>query len=124
MDVDVRTGQAIGLVVLLWATGPAPATPASHYLTWINDDDRTVVLLETAPAGSSTFEPVVLAAPLIGGRSGQETTALPTSPCLRDLRIVYRNSTVLTVSGWNVCRQSVIHIGAARRAGLRQHPSA
>lgn len=121
MDFDVRSARILGLAGWLLA-GSAQASPPTHYLRIVNDDSRTIIRIELAPAGIRAFEPLEAAYPLVGGRDGQATAAVPAGPCLRDLRIIYRDSTTLTVTAWNTCRQAVIHIGAARQADLRQHP--
>ncbi|MGN6094362.1 MAG: hypothetical protein ACTHOL_18585 [Luteibacter jiangsuensis] len=123
MDLMTRPTQlrAIGLCLCAAWTASAPA--ATHYLLIINDDDRAVVMVQVAPADAGAFEPLDLPRPLIGGREGQATVAVPPGPCLRDLRIVYRDTSTLTLTAWNTCRQSTVHVGASRHAGLRQrHP--
>ncbi len=121
MDLEVRSAWVSGLLALAGVTAVAHATPPTHYLTWINDDDRSVVMVEAAPVGSGAFTSLGLSAPLLGGREGQATVTLPPGPCVRDLRVVYRDTSMLTVTAWNTCRNAVIHIGAARRAALRQN---
>lgn len=119
-----RTGWLLaGMVAAVVLPAMAVGEPGTHYLTVVNDDDRSVVMIQIRALDEPTFTPVE-APQLEGGRAGQATVALLPGPCLRDLRFVYRDSTVLTVSRWNSCRQSSIHIGVARRAGLRQHPPA
>lgn len=121
MDPKPATHPLNRLAMLLFALANIhPASAATRYLTVVNDDARTVEMVEVAPAGSGAFEPLGLPSPLIGGRGGQGTAEVPPGPCVRDLRVVYRDTSVLTVTAWNTCRNAVIHISAARRAGLRQ----
>lgn len=109
----------LALALFLFAAGPAAA--ASHYLTIVNDDFRAVVQVELAPAGSRDFQPLDIPSPLNGGREGQATVVIPAGACRRDLRIVYRDASTLTVTGWNTCSQPVLHIGAAHQAALLNH---
>ena len=98
----------------------APAEAATRYITIVNDDSRTVVQVDMALAGTRDFQTLDISTPLIGGREGQATAVIPTGACLRDLRVIYRDSSLLTVTGWTVCRQSVFHIGAVHQAAARQ----
>lgn len=121
MDFDVRPARILGLAG--WGrAGSAQASPPTHDLTIVNDDQRAIVRVELADAGISACTLLDLPSPLIGGHEGQATAVVPPGPCLRDPRVIYRDSTTLTVTARNTCRQAVIHIGAARQAGLRQHP--
>lgn len=119
MDLEAvaRWPLAMGL---LWASSSALAATPTRYLTVINDDDRTVERVEISAAGSAEFKVLPLASPLEGGRAGQATASVPEGACPRDLRVIYRDGTVLMVTAWNVCRQTVLHVGAARLAGQRQ----
>lgn len=123
MDLETVARQAL-LAGLAWGSSAAFAAPPTRYLTVINDDDRTIQAVEISPADTATFEPMALPSPLVGGRAGQATVGVPDGACARNLRVIYRDNTVLTISNWNVCRQAVLHVGAARLAGLRQrHPA-
>lgn len=97
-----------------------PAQARTDYLTLINDDDRTITEIEAAPAGTKNYGPLDTGGPLIGGRNGQATITLPAQPCRWDLRVVYRDNSLLTITGWDACRQTVVHVGAARQAAMRQ----
>jgi hypothetical protein len=127
MDFSLTPGGApLACLLMCVATFPAPAeaTGATHYLTLINDDDRSVTAVEARPAGDRAFQPLDIGDPLGGGRAGQATVAMPAGPCRWDLRVVYRDNALLTITGWNVCRQPVLRFGAARQAALRQRHSA
>lgn len=121
MDPITRQTHLRLLAVLLLAGMTHPARAATRYLTIINDDDRAIVLIEMSVADTRSFAPLDIPSPLIGGRDGQATAVVPAGPCRRDLRIVYRDASTLTVTGWDSCHQSMLHVGAARRAALLTH---
>lgn len=123
MDFSNGCGKAVlALLIVCFSALPAcvQALGATRYLVVNNDDDRTITEVEAAPAGTQNYAALDTGCPLIGGRSGQATVALPALGCRWDLRVVYRDNSLLTVTGWNACRQAIVHFGAARQAALRQ----
>ncbi|WP_369929875.1 hypothetical protein [Xanthomonas sp. NCPPB 2632] len=111
------------LAVLLLAV-MSPTRAATHYLTLVNDDAVSALAIEATPQGSSTAQRLDTAGALQGGRAGQATVSFPSGVCLVTLRVTYADRGPLTITDWNVCRQSVLYLGQARRAGLRQREDA
>ena len=107
------------LVLSLAGLPTASAHAASHYLTLINDDARTVHVVEVAPAGTSAWAPLDLGGPLIGGSAGQATVRFGVGrPCKEDLRIIFAEKASLVVTDLDVCRVSTLHLGRARATAL------
>ncbi|WP_157006238.1 hypothetical protein [Luteibacter yeojuensis] len=98
----------------------SPAHAATHYLTIVNDDAVSALAIEATPHGSEVPSVLDTAGALQGGRAGQATVSFPSGVCVVTLRVTYADRGPLTITDWNVCRQSVIYLGQARRAGLRQ----
>lgn len=97
-----------------------PAFAGTHYLTVINDSPNTVTSVSYAPADTDRWF-VADGGPLEGGRSGQETIAMPPSSCVFDFHIRFKDQPTLTIKAWNACRESVLHLGRARqKAALPQ----
>ena len=94
-----------------------PAWAAAHFLTLINDDMRSVAAIEAAPAGTSGWARLNIGGALVGGSSGQATVRFdPSGSCQQDIRVTFRDGPPLTVTGFNVCRRRVLHIGRAHAA--------
>lgn len=115
-----RSTRAKQMLAVAMVVVTVPVEARTHYLTLINDDDRTITAVEAAPTGTRAYQSLATGSPLIGGRSGQATVTLPARPCRWDLRVVYRDNSLLTITGWDACRQTVVHFGAARQAAMRQ----
>lgn len=121
MELTTHRVPSNVLTLLLFLLAATPVAATTRYITVVNDDFRTVVQVEVARVGSRDFLAIDIPMPLIGGREGQGTAVIPPGACRRDLRIVYRDANTLTVTGWDTCRQSVLHIGAAHQAALLHH---
>lgn len=92
----------------------ASAQAATHFVTFINDADRTVTDIEAAPAGTHRWHALAIGEPLIGGRSGQATVRFDeTEVCKQDLLVTYRGMAPLTITGFDVCRTDRIYLGKA-----------
>lgn len=121
MDFLTRHGRrAAAPLVCALTMAILPAHAATHYLTLINDDAVPATSVEAAPTGTNDYRPLDTAGSLQGGRAGQVMVAFPEGQCVFDIRVTYPDRGPLTVTGWNICRQPVIYLGKARRAGLRQ----
>jgi hypothetical protein len=108
--------------MLLSLTTPvtAGAHAPSHFVTFINDDVRTVIAIRATPARGSTWRALDIGGVLIGGEAGQATVRFDTAePCKQDLAITYREGAPLTVIGFDTCRTAVLHLGRAREAAAR-----
>ena len=94
---------------------------APHFVTFINDSDRTVTSIEAAPAGTHRWHVLDLGGPLIGGRSGQAAVRFDdTEACKEDLSVTYRGMAPLTITGFDVCRTDRLYLGKAlEKAMLR-----
>jgi hypothetical protein len=87
---------------------------APHFVTFINDADRTVTSVEAAPAGTRHWHALDLGGPLIGGRSGQATIRFDSADaCKQDLSVTYRGLAPLTITGFDVCRTDRLYLGKA-----------
>ena len=92
----------------------ASAQAAPHFVTFINDADRTVTSVEAAPAGTHHWHALDLGGPLIGGRSGQATVRFDSAQaCKQDLSVTYRGLAPLTITGFDVCRTDRLYLGKA-----------
>ncbi|WP_213947021.1 hypothetical protein [Luteibacter sp. dw_328] len=90
------------------------AQAAPHFVTFINDADRTVTSVEAAPAGTRHWHALDLGGPLIGGRSGQATVRFDSAEvCKQDLSVTYRGLAPLTITGFDICRTDRLYLGKA-----------
>ncbi len=95
---------------------------APHFVTFINDADRTVTDIEAAPAGTHRWRVLDIGEPLVGGRSGQAIVRFDgTEVCKQDLLVTYRGMAPLTITGFDVCRTDRLYLGKAlaRSSGAR-----
>ena len=96
------------------------AQAATHFVTFINDSDRTVTSIEATAAGTHRWHALDLGAPLIGGGSGQAAVRFDdTEKCKQDLSITYRGMSPLTVTGFDICRSDRLYLGKALAKALR-----
>lgn len=116
--------QALLLLGMVFA-GSAQA--ASHFVTFINDSDRTITSIQAAAAGTRHWHVLNLGGPLVGGESGQVTVRFDnTDACQQDLSVTYRGIAPLTIMGFNVCRNDRLYLGKAlakarRNASTQAH---
>lgn len=116
----VRSSTLRLAVLLLAGVASFPAWAAAHFLTLINDDMRTVVEVDAAPAGTATWSPLDIGGPLIGGSSGQATVRFGSAAgCKEDIRVRYADGAPLTIVGFDICRTPTLHLGRARAMGER-----
>lgn len=110
--------QSISLILsMLYATS-VHATP--HFVTFINDADRTVTSIMASPAGTHRWHTLDLGGPLIGGESGQAAVRFDRAePCKQDLRVSYRGLGPVTINEFDVCRSQSIHLGKALARAMR-----
>jgi len=102
------------LFLLLGALIATAVQAATHFVTFINDSDRTVTSIETAPAGTHRWHDLDLGGPLIGGGSGQAAVRFDDAKgCKQDLMVIYRGMSPLTITGFNVCRSERLYLGKA-----------
>lgn len=112
---------ALLLLGLLCATS---AHAAPHFVTFINDADRTVTDVATAPAGTHRWHTLDLGGPLIGGRSGEATVRFDSAEvCKQDLSVTYRGMAPLTITGFDVCRTNRLYLGKALARARRATPN-
>jgi hypothetical protein len=103
-DSAMRTNRPAFLATLLFAATAAHAGDGKHirYLDLVNRAHDSVTSLEVAPAGSGTFQPKTLGAPLRGG--GDSTTIeIMAESCLYDFRFKFRNGKTLIYKDVDVC---------------------
>jgi hypothetical protein len=92
----------------------APVQAATHFVTFINDADRTVTAIEAAPAGTHRWHALDVGGSLIGGRSGQATVLFDSDEvCKQDLAVTYRGMAPLTITGFDICRTNRLYLGKA-----------
>lgn len=98
----------------------APAMAAPHFVTFINDSDRTVTSIEAAPAGTRHWHTLDIGGPLIGGDSGEVAVRFDSSdPCKEDLSVIYRGMAPLTITGFDICRSDRLYLGKALSRAMR-----
>jgi len=87
---------------------------APHFVTFVNDSDRTVTSIEAAPAGTRRWHALDLGGPLIGGESGEANVRFDgAEACKEDLSITYRGMAPLTITGFNICHTDRLYMGKA-----------
>jgi hypothetical protein len=102
----------------------ASAQAAPHFVTFINDSDRTVTSIEAAPADTRRWHALDLGGPLVGGRSGQAAVRFDdTEACKQDLSVTYRGMAPLTITAFDVCRADRLYLGKALAKARRTDPS-
>lgn len=112
-----RARSALLLFGLILATSVQAAT---HFVTFINDADRTVTDVEAAPAGTHRWHALDLGGPLIGGESGQATVRFDSAEvCKQDLSVTYRGMAPLTITGFDVCRTDRLYLGKVLAKAMR-----
>lgn len=111
-------------VLFLGMALAASAQAAPHFVTFINDADRTVTSIEATPAGTHRWHALDLGGPLIGGRSGQAAVRFDdTEACKQDLSVTYRGMAPLTITAFDVCRADRLYLGKALAKARRTDPS-
>lgn len=113
-------GKTIFLLgaVLTWAS--ACTTTPARYVNFINDGRDIVVSIEQAEPGTSHWFHNMLDGPLAGGYAGQSLLSISTERgCLQDIRILFADRKMLTITALDVCRVPTLHIGRAWRLGLQ-----
>lgn len=111
-------------VLFLGMALAASAQAAPHFVTFINDADRTVTSIEAAPAGTHRWHALDLGGPLVGGRSGQAAVRFDdTEACKQDLSVTYRGMAPLTITGFDICRSDHLFLGKALAKALRSIPT-
>lgn len=76
--------------------------------------DRTVAVIDAAPAGTHRWRALDLGGSLIGGRSGQATVRFDgNEACKQDLSVTYRGMAALTITGFDICRTDRLYLGKA-----------
>ena len=110
--------------LLLGVMSAASAQAAPHFVTFVNDSDRTVTSIETAPAGTRHWHTVDLGGPMIGGKSGEIAVRFDSAEvCKQDLAVTYRGIAPLTITGFDVCRNDHLYLGKALAKAVRAAPS-
>jgi hypothetical protein len=93
---------------------------ATKFVTFINDADRTVTVIEAAPAGTHRWHALELGGSLIGGSSGQATVRFEgDEACKEDLMVTYRGMAPLTITGFDICRTDRLYLGKALAKAMR-----
>lgn len=109
------------LLSVVFATS---AHAAPHFVTLINDADRTVTDVAAAPAGTHRWRALDLGGPLVGGRSGQATVRFDSVEiCKQDLLVTYRGMAPLTITGFDICRTDRLYLGKALAKALLVTPN-
>lgn len=110
---------------LLLSLGCASSVQAApHFVTFVNDSDRTVTSIEAAPVGTHRWRALDLGGPLIGGRSGQAAVRFDDGEaCKEDLSVSYRGMAPVTITGFNVCRMDRLYLGRVLARAMFRTPT-
>jgi len=93
---------------------------ATHFVTLVNDSERTVTSIEATPMGTHRWHALDLGGPLVGGRSGQADVRFDgAEPCKEDLSVTYRGMAPLTITGFDICRTDRLYLGKALANAMR-----
>lgn len=99
------------------------AEAAPHFVTFINDADRTVTSLEAAPAGTHRWHALDIGGSLIGGRSGETVVRFDgAEACKQDLLVTYRGMAPLTITKLDICRTDRVYLGEVLVRAMRATP--
>jgi hypothetical protein len=99
------------------------AKAAPHFVTIINDADRTVTSIEAAPAGTHRWHALDIGGSLIGGRSGEVAVRFDgAEACKQDLLVTYRGLAPLTITKFDICRADRIYLGKVLARARRATP--
>jgi len=101
------------LLMVLIAAVPAIADAQSYYLDIYNTAPSSLVELAAAPAGSTAFQAIPLAAQPVHGGGDSVTVAFDKNDggCVRDLRLTFADRRVLEQRNFNVCKFRSYHTG-------------
>jgi hypothetical protein len=112
-------GKTIFLLGAMLTMISACTTTRARYVDFINDGQDTVVSIEQAQPGTNRWFRTMLDEPLAGGNIGQSKLSISTEQgCLQDIRILFADQKMLTITALDVCRVPTLHIGRAWRLGI------
>jgi hypothetical protein len=113
-------GKTIFLFGAISMAASACTTTPARYVNFINDGRDTVVSIEHAEPGTNHWFRNMLDRPLAGGYVGQSILSISIERgCLQDIRIVFADRKMLTITALDVCRVPTLHIGRAWRLGIQ-----
>ncbi|SHL69931.1 hypothetical protein SAMN05428972_0776 [Rhodanobacter sp. OK091] len=112
-------GKIIFLLGAMLTLASGCAMTRARYVNFINDGQDTVVSIEQAQPGTNRWVRTALDGPLAGGYIGQSILSISTERgCLQDIRILFADRKMLTITALDVCRVPILHIGRAWRLGV------
>lgn len=106
------------LAAALVALSAGPALAATLNLTIVHDSKHPTTLLEAAPTGSATWQPLAGFDLPRAGRVTHKAAIFPDATCVVDLRLTYADDPPITVSGWDLCRHPTVRLAQVRRKAL------
>lgn len=113
-------GKTIFLLAAMLTVASACSTTRARYVNFINDGQDTVISIEQAQPGTNRWVRTALDGPLAGGYIGQSILSISTEQgCLQDIRILFADQKMLTITALDVCRVPILHIGRAWRLGIQ-----
>jgi hypothetical protein len=113
-------GKTIFLLGAMLTVASACSTSPTRHVNFINDGQDTVVSIEQAEPGTNRWVRNMLDQPLVGGYIGQSILSISTERgCLQDIRILFADQKMLTITALDVCRVPTLHIGRAWRLGIQ-----
>jgi hypothetical protein len=113
-------GKTIFLVGAMLTVASGCAMTRARYVNFINDGRDTVVSIEQAEPGTNRWVHTMLDRPLAGGYVGQSILSISTERgCLQDIRILFADRKMLTITALDVCSVPTLHIGRAWRLGIQ-----
>ena len=113
-------GKIIFLLGAMLTLASGCAMTRARYVNFINDGQDTVISIEQAQPGTNHWARTALDGPLAGGYIGQSILSISTERgCLQDIRILFADRKMLTITALDVCRVPTLHIGRAWRLGIQ-----
>ena len=113
----VKTVFLLGAILMVDC---ACTTTPVRYVNFINDGQDTVVSIERAEPGTNHWFGNMLDEPLAGSYVGQSILSISTERgCRQDIRILFADHKMLTITALDVCRVPTLHIGRAWRFGIQ-----
>jgi hypothetical protein len=113
-------GKIIFLLGAMLTLASGCAMTQTRYVNFINDGQDTVISIEQAKPGTNRWVRNMLDRPLAGGYVGRSILPISTERgCLQDIRILFADRKMLTITALDVCSVPTLHIGRAWRLGVQ-----